>query len=227
LGDPKAKGAAAPAKRKRRTPADISARIISAAGDEFRRFGYAGATTAGIAKAAEVTEAQIFRYFESKANLFREAVFKPLDEQFKEFIDEHINDFDVGAVQEGTATYIDRLQQFFSEQGSLLIALFVARNYDPSVAVGVSTISSLAKYFDRGAEQVTARLSAPPQIDPKIMVRVSFAAVLGCVLFKEWIFPPGLASDDEIMQAINDFTREGIEANLSMGPLPSGGLKRK
>ena len=68
---------ASPAKRKRRSPEELKDRIIAAAGVEFRRGGYAKATTAAIAHRAKVTETQIFRYFDSKANLFREAIFKP------------------------------------------------------------------------------------------------------------------------------------------------------
>jgi hypothetical protein len=51
------------------------------------------------------------------------------------------------------------------------------------------------------------------------MARVSFAAVLACVMFKDWIFPPGLASEEEIRAAINDFVREGIGANPQLGPI--------
>ncbi len=60
-------------------------RIIRAAADEFKASGFTGATTAAIARNAEVTEAQLFRYFASKAELFRESVFKPLNQHFLDF----------------------------------------------------------------------------------------------------------------------------------------------
>lgn len=56
-------------------------------------------------------------------------------------------------------------------------------------------------------------LERTPKVDPKLMVRVSFVAVLACILFKEWIFPPGMASDEEIGAAIEDFVMDGINAN--------------
>jgi hypothetical protein len=44
-------------------------------------------------------------------------------------------------------------------------------------------------------------------------VRVSFAAVLANLMFRDWLFPPGIASDTEIREAIAAFVIEGIEAN--------------
>jgi hypothetical protein len=64
---------------------------------------------------------------------------------------------------------------------------------------------------------MSQRLKGDYKVAPKLMVRVSFAAVLACVMFKDWIFPPGLASDEEIRAAINDFVREGIGANPEFG----------
>jgi hypothetical protein len=37
--------------------------------------------------------------------------------------------------------------------------------------------------------------------------------VLAAIMFKDWIFAPGLASDEEIEAAINDFILAGIRAN--------------
>ena len=53
-----------------------------------------------------------------------------------------------------------------------------------------------------------------PRVDPKLLVRVSFFAVLASVLFKDWIFPPGMASAAKIRDAINDFVWEGASVNL-------------
>ena len=39
------------------------------------------------------------------------------------------------------------------------------------------------------------------------------AAVLACVMFKDWIFPKGLASNADISAAIIDFVIDGINAN--------------
>lgn len=202
------------ARRKRRSPEDLRNRILKAAGEEFRRCGYAGATTAAIARQADVAEAQLFRYFGSKAQLFREAIFEPLDEQLSNFVETHMVPDSAESVHEQSALYIDELQRFVSQNAQMLTSLIVAQTYDRDAAEGVSAIASLGEYFDRGAATMTARMNGQPaKVPPELMVRVSFAAVLACTMFKDWIFPPGLASDAEIRQAVKDFVREGIGAN--------------
>jgi hypothetical protein len=93
-------------KRTRRSRDDLLNRIGLAARDEFKRSGFAGATTAAIARNADVTEAQLFRVF---------------------------------------------------------------------------------------------------------------SAVLASVMFKDWIFPAGLATDEEITVAVNDFIKEGTRAHFGFG----------
>jgi AcrR family transcriptional regulator len=203
------------ARRKRRSPEDLRNRILQAAGDEFRRCGFAGATTAAIARQADVTEAQLFRYFGSKAELFREAIFKPLDEQLSNFVETHLIPDSAKDVHEQSALYIDELQRFVSENSEMLTSLIVAQTYDPASAQGVSAIGSLGEYFDRGAATMRMRMKGPAKVPPELMVRVSFAAVLACTMFKDWIFPPGLANEAEIHEAVKDFVREGIGANAT------------
>jgi AcrR family transcriptional regulator len=198
-------------RRKRRSPEDLISRILESAADEFRRGGYAGATTAAIARNAEVTEAQLFRYFGSKANLFREAVFKPLDEQLRVFLSTQPEGPTPPNVDE-TIRYVEDLQRFLSAHADMLTTLIVAQKYDREMAESVGEVESLEAYFDRGASNMSRR-QPDAKVDPRLMVRVSFAGVLGCVLFKDWIFPPGMASDEEIRRAIDIFVAEGVSAN--------------
>ena len=205
-------------RRKRRSPEDLTSRILEAAAEEFRRSGYAGATTAAIARNAEVTEAQLFRYFRSKANLFREAVFKPLDEQLLRFMDEDLlQAVPPPPLGERSLLYVEDLQRFLAAHADMFTTLVVAQKYDREMAESVGEIESLATYFERGAANMTGRLKSAPKVDPKLMVRVSFAAVLGCVLFKDWVFPSGMASDDDIRRAIDIFVTEGVGANFEPG----------
>ncbi len=194
-------------------------RIVQAARAEFKRAGFAGTTTATIARNAEVTEAQLFRYFGSKSNLFRETIFKLLDERLMDFTNRHMADFSQAAqYSEAAHLYTSDLQSFISENAAMLTSLVVAQTYDRDNAHGVGEVNSLRTYFDHGASLMAARIKAgrkgKAKVDPKLMVRVSFAAVLACVMFKDWIFPRGLATDEEIHAAINDFVLEGISANF-------------
>ncbi len=211
-----------PMRRKRRAPEEIRERLLCAAREEFRQFGFVGATTAAIARSAEVTEAQLFRYFPSKADLFREAVFEPLSNHIAEFNQRHRVDIaDLGDFREQTHLYIDELRQFLDEHSKLMLSLIVAQLFTSGSMKGVAEIDSLRHYFEQGAALMRKRTGKNARVDPKLLVRVSFAAVLGCVIFKDWIFPGGLASDDECNAAIIDFVIDGIRVN-EVAPVVSG-----
>ena len=202
-----------PSRRRRRSPEQLTTRILHAAAEEFKRLGYAGATTAAIARRADVTEAQLFRYFGSKANLFREAIFEPLDEQLLAFTNVHFdNGPDSPLFQKNASLYIEELRKFISENIDMITSLVVAETYEKEGAQGLGAIGSLGRYFEHGA-QIMNKRSKNPKVDPKLMVRVSFVAVLACVMFRDWIFPSGMATEEEENKAIQDFVIEGISAN--------------
>lgn len=193
-------------------------RLLRAASEEFKKGGYAGATTANIARNADITEAQLFRYFPSKADLFREAVFKPLNEHFQQFSARHPSGAGHAESSRGQARhYITELQEFLSEHSQMLLSLVVTQAYGAGDTKSVSEIDSLRIYFEQGAADMTRRMDGKPKVDPGLMVRASFAAVLASVLFRDWIFPPGLASDEEINAATIDFVIDGINANSDPG----------
>lgn len=196
--------------RKRRTPEDLRERMLRAAREQFNRHGPSDATTASIARAAEVTEAQLFRYFPSKAELFREAVFAPLNQHFIEF-NQRLERAATGEASfgESARAYTAELLDFLGRHGKLLLALLVAETYAQDRKADGAGISSLAAYFDKGAEML-ARHAGDGDHDPRLTVRVSFAAVLGAVLFRDWLFPNGSASDEQIEQAIVDFVVDGL-----------------
>ena len=212
------------ARRKRRSPEELMDRLIKAAAEEFKRSGFAGATTATIARNADVTEAQLFRYFGSKADLFREAIFKPLNAHFSEFNAMHLADAaEAVNIRDRRRLYITELQHFIGEHSQMLMSLLVAETYAPGSTQGVGEIDSLRSYFERGAAMMSSRVDKDPAVDPRLMVRVSFAAVLGCILFKELIFPPAVASDDGISAAITDFVIDGISANAELASRATSG----
>lgn len=200
------------ARRKRRAGGEIRALILAAAVEEFQAGGFAGATTAAIARRAGVTETQIFRYFESKASLFREAVFAPLNEHFDDFRAR----LGAGFGDASPAGYIRELQQFIRDHSRLLMTLIVAQAHGHEAGAGEKPLEGLAAYFERGAATMRGRLGdradAVP-ISPELMVRISFAAVMGCALFGDWMIPEDLASAEAIGAAITAFTIDGLNAN--------------
>lgn len=201
-------------RRKRRSPEEILERILVAAGEEFSDMGYNNATTASIARRAEVTEAQLFRYFRSKTDLFRDSIFKPLDNRLSEFNDKFLTvSEEASDIKDKSRRYITELQNFIRENWKMIMSLVVAQAYAPEVMRGVSQVDSLHTYFQRNTEIMTRRLGTNAKVDPKLMVRVSFAAVLANVMFKDWIYPEGIASEEDIRDAIIEFVLNGLNAN--------------
>jgi hypothetical protein len=97
----------------------------------------------------------------------------------------------------------------------MFTSLVVAQTYDAGTEHGVGQINSLNAYFDRTASMMSKRLKGRARVDPRLIVRLAFASVLASVMFREWIFPPGLASDEEIDEATIEFMLEGIRVNPS------------
>jgi AcrR family transcriptional regulator len=209
-----AKEDAAPPRRKRRSSEEVGERILEAAVEEFEQSGFTGATTAAIARRAEVTEAQIFRFYESKQALFRAAVFTPLNRHFEQF---HAAAFaepgGSASMRELAHRYIAELQEFMGRHSRMLMSVIVASAYSPGATDGLGELAGLRAYFERGAAMMTKRMGAGGKVDPHLMVRVSFAAVLASTMFKDWLFPEDIADDAEIQQAIVDFVIDGLRAN--------------
>jgi AcrR family transcriptional regulator len=197
--------------RKRRLRSEIMARLVSAAEEEFKTRGYSGGTTAAIARRAEITEAQLFRYFPSKAALFRQAIVKPLDDHFQSFLLRR-NGARVEPQRFGdeARAYISELQDFIRGHEKMFLSLVAAEAYAQPNIAGVMGVDSLQEYFAHGATTLaTHGVEAP--VDPKLMVRVSFAAVLACVIFRDWLFPDDLADDPALREAVNHFVLFGIQ----------------
>ena len=114
--------------------------------------------------------------------------------------------------------YTTDLQKFISDNVGMFTSLVAVETYKNGEAKGVGEVDSLQEYFARGAATME-RWVAPhaPTIDPRLMVRASFVAVLGCIMFKPWIFPSDLASDAEVTHAISEFVLKGISAAKPTG----------
>lgn len=205
-------------RRPRRSSEEVADRILEAAAEEFELSGYSGATTAAIARRAQVTEAQIFRFHPSKQELFRAAIFTPLNRHFADF--QARNDPDLAGEHSAydlAHKYIGELLDFMASHSRMFMSLIVASAYSPDSTGSVAELQGLQAYFEQGKAMMRARVGEKPRVSPELMVRVSFAAVLANLMFRDWLFPPGLARDEEIRDAIAAFVIEGIEANGSLG----------
>ena len=201
-------------RRRRRSSEEVADRILEAAAIEFEAAGYGGATTAAIARRAEVTEAQIFRLFGSKHELFQAAIFEPLNRHFADFHARHdTSGADAGSMRELARRYIAELQDFMAQHSRMLMSLIVASAYSPEAKGSVGELEGLNAYFAGGTRAMAGRSDPDAAVAPELMVRVSFAAVLANLMFKDWLFPPGMANDEAIREAIIDFVIDGLGAS--------------
>ncbi len=207
-------GVAKKKRRPRRSTDEVIDLIIEAARGEFERNGYDGAKTAEIAKKAQVAEALIYSNFGSKARLFHDSIFKPLNQHFLQFCATHLVDADdTEGAREWTRQYTLELQQFVRRHSRMLRTVIAAQMYASEGMQGLSQVEGLHEFFSLTAAKSMKRFPDKPKIHPKLVSRVSFATILTCVVFKDWLFPEGLASDEEVSAAVSNFILEGVNAN--------------
>ena len=213
------------AKRKRRSAEEIKDRLLSAAREEFGQKSFSGATTAAIAKRADVAEVQMFRYFPSKAELFRESMFAPLVDHFQAFNAEHASKaVDEESAREHALLYIVELQAFLAEHARDLISLFAAQAFeDKATETAGPGISELQSYFSESVACMSERSRPAGMIDPEKLVRVAFGTLLGCLTYREWLFPEAPDRAEEIDEAVREFILQGV--GPLVGKPEDGGAK--
>lgn len=201
-------------RRKRRSADEVRGLILSAAERLFEAHGFAGTTTAMIAATAQTTEAQLFRMFPTKADLFRQAVHESLNSHFDGFMAGQLRPSETAQPHaEKAQDYIAALQDFLGDHAKMLLTLLSARRYDSDTAKAMDPLDGMQDYFARGAALMKERTGKDAPIAPELMVRVSFAALLGNVLARDMLFPSGTADDAAIDAAIADFMMRGLAAN--------------
>jgi AcrR family transcriptional regulator len=201
-------------KRRRRPTQEVLDRILEAAGEEFEHNGYVDAKTAEIARKAGVAESVIFGNFGSKAKLFHDSIFQPLNRHFLEFCGQHLADAaDTNQRRQDTRQYILELRQFITQHSSMFKSLVAAQLYSRDNVQGLGEIEGLQNYLIEAGEVHRRRLGGKPKIDPRLLTRISFGTLLACVLFKDWLLPEELAVDGPIAAAISAYVMDGLNAN--------------
>lgn len=208
-------GASASPKKKRRprrSSEEVWRLILEAATDSFTSKGYQATTTGDIARAAGVAEPLIFKHFGSKANLFNCVVFKPLEDHFERFTSTHkaVNGTPEEKMLFREAYTLD-LIDFIAEHADTFRSLLAAQLYYSEGVRGLGNLEGLQNYIARTIDTAKSHTGGRKDIiDPHLMLRISFSAILASVLFKDWLFPKGLASDKEIKAAIAEFIKGGV-----------------
>src|SRR5450755_2829512 len=114
-------------RRPRRRRGEARVELSTSASELFNERGYADTSTREIAERASVSETLIFRYFGSKAGLFRDAVVQP----FLDFVDEFAQrsaegSFEVQDDEAATRQFLGGLYDLFHEHRGLVAMFFAA-----------------------------------------------------------------------------------------------------
>lgn len=210
---PKKSATKRPARRRpRRSAEEITLRLVDAAIQEFALNGYAGARTAAIAKRAGVVEPLLFKYFGSKANLFQRAIFQTLDRFYSNFVADHPFDTANRAEwAEQSREYIGAQQDFLRKNSRMFMSLVLHEAFDTAEMEDIGGMDGLLGFLDKLAELAEMGRTTDADSDPKLIARISFALLLACVLFRDWLFPKSLATDKKIRAAVIDFVYKGAD----------------
>lgn len=208
----------APKAAKRRSGREVVERLKDAASEEFSVNGYSRAKTASIAQRAGVSENLLFKHFGSKANLFNDTIFSPIEQHFAAFSESH-------AIAEGSSQsrldvskqYIAEMQDFIREHAEPIMLLIVSKSFESGEVNGIDKVSGLHRYLEMTSEIVRKRLVGKPTIDPRLAACISFATILSCEIFRDWLFPEGWGSDAEIHEAVANFVLGGFMTNVQQG----------
>lgn len=200
--------APAPRRRPRRSAAAIRAALVDAAMEEFSLKGYAGARTAEIARRASVVEPLLFKYFGSKANLFQIAVFETLDRNYTKFTGGDDSTPSPEDWADVTRSYIAQQQEFLRDHSRMFMSLLMRETFE---ADGATSENGLQEFLDKMSTFAAARLDERTDVNPKLLARISFGALLASALLREVLFPRDIASEKDISEAVIDFVIKGSD----------------
>jgi AcrR family transcriptional regulator len=205
--------------RKRRPTGEPRRLILAAARDLFSRRGYSDTSTRELADRAEVSETLIFRYFGSKAVLFREALVVP----FVEFVDDwaarnrsgeldHLSDADF------TKGYITDVYKLFRANRGLLAVVWAADANEEHVLAESGVLDevtgALAKLVDVSRSAMQRR---HPEIEHRedLGSRAVLAVSAGMAAFGRSFYGGPRPSDDDIIDEVVQLILHGY---LYMSP---------
>lgn len=160
--------------------------LLESARDLFSRQGYAATSTREIADHAGVSETLMFRYFGSKAGLFREALVVP----FIEYVEDLNASWTSGSLdglsdEEFTRRLIGDLFDLFRENRGLVIMLWAAdgQNAKDLAETGVYEIEKELQVLAKLGAAETVRRRRQPLARHDLATRSMLAMVAGMAVF--------------------------------------------
>jgi AcrR family transcriptional regulator len=215
--------------RRRRASGEPKRLILEAARDLFSRRGYSDTSTRELADRAEVSETLIFRYFGSKAMLFREALVVP----FTEFVAgwtgmyrsgelDHLNDHDF------VVSYVTGVYDVFRANRGLLAVVWAADANEEHVLAESGILSevsrSLATLVEFSREVMQHR---HPEIEHRedLGSKAVLAMVAGMAAFGQSFYGGPRPSDDDIIHEVVQLILHGYLYSSASGYVTASGRR--
>ncbi len=156
-------------------------------------YGYEQVSTREIAARAGVTQALVFRHFDTKANLFAEAVYRP----FYDFVAEYVRQWierghGTRSAEQTTLDFVGGLYGLLVNNHKLLLALPGGPNGgSPELRNRASAF--LQEVFDELEREIETEVTmlGAPVIDVALAVRFTVALVYGTTVLDDVLFPAG------------------------------------
>jgi len=226
---PTAAPAAVDAPRKRRARGEPRRLLIASAQSVFNRKGYTSASTREIADHADVSETLMFRYFGSKAGLFREAMVVP----FVELVDREIerrlaNPRRFDEPREESRAFIADMYDVFQQHRALSASLFAADVLTDSELAESGVFDEVKTQIERlvsfGIEEARLQGAAVPPEVHELSTRALLAMVAGMSTFGTWYYGKRRPSRDAV---IDEITNWALGRYLPGAALPEGATAPK
>jgi AcrR family transcriptional regulator len=179
--------------RERRSWGTAPPEMLEAAAELFAEKGYTATSTKEVALRCGVSESLLFWHFPTKDTLFLRSVFEPFMRSLEAFADEwdRRDRPDRDTVEDAAHTFILRLHAWIRGERRLLVAMINVDILGSHPGAAFPEIrGELRRLFELlEAEHVRVReLYGHRPLDPAVIVRLTFGAVLAVVVFDDWLF---------------------------------------
>jgi AcrR family transcriptional regulator len=204
-------GAESVRRRPRRRPGEVRELLVGVAREVFIEFGYQGASLRQIAMKAGTTQAVLYRYFPSKADLFEESVLRP----FEDFVARLVEDWRATSASDLSthdliAGFTRSLYDFTATHRGLIMALLAADAHsDDSMSDAKTAFAqTITNVVGRALDDAVSRGWA--DIDVEVAAPATMAMIISTALLDDWIFPHARRPDRE--RILTELTRYEIRA---------------
>lgn len=209
-------------RQSRRSPAELRVLLLAAARLEFATKGFANTTNRDVAVRAGVAISVFYRHFESKADLFSDAVLEPFLTAFEKLGDDWMRQLDEPLADEDLMrVFLQDIYGTLSVNRHAVEALMVAREQLPDAMT-----ERIRFAFDRLITQVRVMTElearrrgwmSTQNIDMSVRVLIGMAMGMSS---NSWLLFPGLdATGDDVIEGM---TKVGLWGMTRLGEPSTG-----